>query len=190
MHKTPSQLLRHFFCAIAVAFGMIQGAAASESAQLRVLFLGDNDIHKPIERHKILAPVLAENRIELIYTDDVRDINASKLAGFDALLIYANITKIAPEQETAILEFVQAGGGLVPIHCASYCFHNSPKYIDLVGAQFKSHGSGIFSETIVKTKKSTLFIHNATISQYFNQLFQVDESISFGHPLKIFCKSF
>ena len=35
----------------------------------------------------------------------------------------------------------------MPIHCASYCFLNSPKYIEFVGAQFKSHGTGVFEET-------------------------------------------
>src|SRR5437867_373831 len=34
--------------------------------------------------------------------------------------------------------------------CASYCFLNSPAYIELVGGQFQSHGTGVFKETIVK----------------------------------------
>ena len=58
---------------------------ALETPQLRALFLGDNDIHKPAERFETLAPVLAEKRIELVYTDDMRDINPAKLAGFDCL---------------------------------------------------------------------------------------------------------
>ena len=36
----------------------------------------------------------------------------------------------------------------MPVHCASYCFHNSPKYIELVGAQFKSHGGEVFKAKI------------------------------------------
>jgi type 1 glutamine amidotransferase len=67
------------------------------------------------------------------------------------VLIYANITRISPEQEKALLDFVSAGGGLAPIHCASYCFHNSTNYIALVGAQFRRHGTGVFKETIVKS---------------------------------------
>jgi uncharacterized protein len=123
-------------------------AQALETPQLRVLFLGDNDIHKPIERFNIVKPVLAKQGIEVVYTDDMRDISAAKLAGFDALAIYANITEIAPAQETALLEFVEGGGGLVAIHCAS--FLNSPKYVRLVGAKFESHGQGVFREVIVE----------------------------------------
>ena len=52
-------------------------------------------------------------------------------------------TSIAPQQEKALLDFVDHGGGFVPLHCASFCFLNSPKYIELVGAQFKSHGTGV-----------------------------------------------
>ena len=59
-------------------------------------------------------------------------------------MIYANQTKISPEQEKALLDFVESGKGFIPIHCASYCFLNSPKYVELVGAQFRSHGTGTF----------------------------------------------
>ena len=46
-----------------------------------------------------------------------------------------------------MLDFVEGGKGFVPLHCASYCFLNSPKYIDLVGAQFLKHGTGTFKTT-------------------------------------------
>ena len=124
-------------------------AADSQNSPLRVLFLGDNGHHRPADRFKQLQPVLATNGIELVYTEDLADLNPAKLAGFDCLAIYANHTKVSPDQEQALLNFVTTGGGLVPLHCASYCFLNSPKYIELVGAQFKSHGTGIFKETIV-----------------------------------------
>ena len=37
----------------------------------------------------------------------------------------------------------------MPLHCASYCFLNSPKYIALVGAQFQRHGTGEFDTKVV-----------------------------------------
>ena len=130
------------------------GAVSVQSADhasnlIRVLFLGDNGPHRPTERFELLQPALASRGIELTYSDDMRDINSAKLAGYDALAIYANVTEISPEQEAAMLDFVALGGGLVPIHCASYCFHNSPKYIELVGAQFQRHGTGVFKESII-----------------------------------------
>ena len=82
--------------------------------------------------------------MRLTYTDQLSDLNPATLARYDALVIYANHTRISPEQEKALLDYVESGHGLVPIHCASFCFLNSPKYIELVGGQFKSHGTGRF----------------------------------------------
>jgi putative membrane-bound dehydrogenase-like protein len=137
------------FCGFVSALCVFGAVVESGAAQLRVLFLGDNGHHRPAERFKQLQPVLATNGIELVYTDDLADLNPAKLAGFDCLAIYANHTRISPQQEQALLDFVAAGGGLAALHCASYCFLNSPKYVELVGAQFKSHGTGTFKESIV-----------------------------------------
>jgi putative membrane-bound dehydrogenase-like protein len=88
--------------------------------------------------------VLAKRGIDLTYTDKVTVLNPNALLGYDGLVIYANIEKITPEQEKALLKFVESGKGFIPLHCASYCFLNSPRYVDLVGAQFLRHGTGTF----------------------------------------------
>jgi putative membrane-bound dehydrogenase-like protein len=136
-----------------LALALVLSAAAlraDDPKPLKVLFLGDNAGHKPVERYRLLEPVLAKRGIELVYTDKVESLNAKNLANYDALLIYANITKISPEQEKALFDFVEGGKGFVPLHCASYCFLNSPKYIDLVGAQFQKHGAGTFRTTVAE----------------------------------------
>ena len=126
-------------------------AFTTSAAPLQVLFLGDSGHHKPADRFAQLQPALASRGIELTYTDKLDDLNPARLAHYDALVIYANHTRITPDQEKALLDYVESGHGFVPIHCASYCFLNSPKYIELVGAQFKSHSTGIFKETIVNS---------------------------------------
>lgn len=131
------------------------GNAAAEKP-LRVLFLGDQGHHKPVQRAGQLLPYLESRGIDARYTEDMADINPQNLAQFDALLIYANIEQIAPAPEKAMLDHVTDGGGLVPVHCASYCFHNSPKYIDLVGAQFKSHGGEVFKARITQPNHPTM----------------------------------
>jgi putative membrane-bound dehydrogenase-like protein len=119
-------------------------------ARLRVLFLGDDAGHKPAERYRILAPVMKARGIDLVYTDKPADLNAANLAKYDALAVYANIDRIEPAQEKALLDFVAGGKGFVPIHCASFCFRNSDAYVALVGAQFRSHDSGVFRTRVVK----------------------------------------
>jgi type 1 glutamine amidotransferase len=123
---------------------------ADDEKPLKLLFLGDKGHHRPTDRFKQLAPVLKKRGIELTYTEALTDLDAKKLAGYDGLVVFANHTKITAEQEKALLDYVASGKGFVPLHCASYCFLNSPKYIELVGAQFRSHGTGTFRTTAAK----------------------------------------
>jgi len=136
---------------LAVATQAAEGTGAHAGPPLRVLFLGDDGHHRPEDRFRQLQPVMAERGIELVYTPSLEDLNPARLLGYDAVAIFANHTVIQPSQEKALLDFVKAGGGLVPLHCASYCFLNSPAYIELVGGQFLRHGTGVFRETIVDT---------------------------------------
>jgi len=132
---------------ILLALGLWTVFASPVSAQekrIKVLFLGDNGHHRPAERFRQLQPVFDQRGIDLIYTDRVDALNDKTLATYDSLMIFANTTEISPEQEKALLSFVENGKGFVPLHCASFCFLNSPKYIELVGAQFQKHGTGVF----------------------------------------------
>ncbi len=140
------------FWAAFLGFSLGSFAPALQAAAgpaLRVLFLGDTGHHRPADRFKQLQPMLAPRHIELEYSESLDDLAAAKLAGYDCLIVYANWTNISPGQEQALLDFVAAGGGFVPLHCASDCFLNSPKYIELVGGQFLKHGTGVFKETLV-----------------------------------------
>jgi putative membrane-bound dehydrogenase-like protein len=119
-------------------------ACAADPPPIKLLFLGDQGHHQPMERFKQLAPVMQHRGIELTYTERMDDLNAKTLKNYDGLVIYANTVEIKPEQEQGLLDYVESGHGFIPLHCASYCFLNSPKYIDLVGAQFLRHGTGTF----------------------------------------------
>jgi putative membrane-bound dehydrogenase-like protein len=139
---------RHTLLACSLAILLGTSAPAEAPKPLKLLFLGDNGHHRPAERFRQLAPVLAGRGIDLTYTDKVDALNAKTLAGYDGLVIYANTTAITPEQEKALLDFVAGGKGFIPLHCASYCFLNSPKYMELVGAQFQRHNTGTFRTII------------------------------------------
>ena len=125
--------------------------AQTAAPGVKILFLGHHsEHHNSAKFEPMLASALASEGITFTYTEDPADLNPAKLAQFDALLIYANHTTIAPEQEKALLEYVEGGKAFLPIHCASFCFQNSPAYIALVGAQFQKHGTGEFTAEIVK----------------------------------------
>jgi putative membrane-bound dehydrogenase-like protein len=111
---------------------------------VRILFLGDNGHHQPRARANQLIPVMAERGVKITYSDNTDHLNSAMLNQYDGLIVYANIGKISSAQEKALIDYVENGGGFIPLHCASFCFLNSPKYIALVGAQFKRHGGGVF----------------------------------------------
>lgn len=124
---------------------------AAEPPALKLLFLGDEGHHRPAERFRQLVGPMAERKIELFYSDKATALNPKTLERYDGIIVFANIDTITPDQETALLDFVASGKGFIPLHCASFCFRNSDKYVQLVGAQFQKHGTGVFRVTPAKS---------------------------------------
>ncbi len=115
-------------------------AGNNRPRRTEILFLGDNGHHKPVERVPQLMAALGNRGINITYTDRLEDLNSETLNKYDGLLIYANWDSIAKPQERALLDYVAAGHGIIPVHCASYCFRNSAEYVDkVVGGQFWRH---------------------------------------------------
>lgn len=124
-------------------------AQAARAERIRVLFLGDNGLHRPYARAKEVLPVLAERGVDVFYTADVGELNAERLDDYHVLFLYNNQARVTDEQFHAMSQFVENGGGLVAVHSASASFQNSEPFIKLVGAAFKSHGTGTFSASRV-----------------------------------------
>jgi putative membrane-bound dehydrogenase-like protein len=136
-------MLRTLLSLVLVACGGFVSLAA-EPQPLKLLFLGDRGHHQPAARFKELQPVMAQRKIELVYTEKVGDLNAETLGKYDGLVLFANIDEIKPEQAKALLDYVAGGKGFIPLHCASYCFRNNDEVVALMGAQFQRHGTGTF----------------------------------------------
>ena len=119
--------------------------------RIELLFLGHEITHHNSKAYfPILASALTKDGINITYTENVDAINDKNLSMYDGLIIYANHESISSRQEKALLNFVAEGNAFIPIHSASFCFKNSPEYIDLVGAQFMEHGTGTFTASITK----------------------------------------
>jgi type 1 glutamine amidotransferase len=142
---------------LAAAFGISQTLTLprEDARRVEVLFIGAPTAahpgHDPIERYRVIKKALGDDGINFSYTEDLADINTPNLARYDAILLYANWLQnepMDPDQEKALVGFVENGGGFLPIHCASACFGGSDAFIKLVGGRFKSHGDGVFTTTI------------------------------------------
>jgi putative membrane-bound dehydrogenase-like protein len=163
MTRTPRRLAGLVVSALAVLFltarvdlAVFQaGLPDSRTAgrPLRVLFLGQ-DIerpHNPAKMFPILAAPLARRGIQLTYVATPAEaLDAAKLTHYDALMLFGNHTAITPGQETALIDFVEGGKGLIALHSASAEFTSSDRFISMVGGQFLRHGAGDFTAEIVQ----------------------------------------
>lgn len=107
--------------------------------RLELLFLGDQSHHKPFDRYPALQSAIGVKGMNITYTASLKDLNEAYLKKFDALILYANHDSISAPQEKALLSYVASGHGLVALHCASWCFRNSPEFVKMVGGQFWRH---------------------------------------------------
>lgn len=129
----------------------------TQSPRLEILLLGHDSQHHYSEKFaEIISQEFFKNGINISYTTDLNDLNTETLSKYDGLMIYSNHDNITAVQEKALLDYVKSGKGFIPVHCASFCFQNSPAYIDMVGGQFKTHKTGDFSATIVDGNHSVM----------------------------------
>ncbi len=139
--------MRNLLTLLAISCLCLQSPLQAQDT-LKLLFLGDNGNHRPVERFHQLAPVLEAEGIALQYTDQVEKLTLETLNQFDGLIVYANIDTITKEQADALLAYVESGKAFVPLHCATYCFRNDDRIVALMGGQFKKHGGEVFSTVI------------------------------------------
>ncbi|MEX2188688.1 MAG: PVC-type heme-binding CxxCH protein [Pirellulales bacterium] len=127
-----------------------QPAAKKDDARrLAILFLGDNGHHEPAKRATSITPVLERRGIDVTYTDDVAQLTKENLAKYDGVLIYRDSGDLPAANEQALIEYLESGKGVIPIHCASHTFRNSRKYTELVGGRFWKHETGVFRARII-----------------------------------------
>jgi putative membrane-bound dehydrogenase-like protein len=91
---------------------------------------------------------LGREKIFMDYREDLKMLTDEGLADVDALMLYGNYDHLTPEQEAALLRFVENGGAFLPVHSASACFGNSEAFVKLVGGRFHSHGMETFTTRI------------------------------------------
>ena len=153
--------LKNFIAPVILVFFLLSACSPQKKQErkddqprrLELLFLGHElEHHNSGAYFPILATALSKEGINITYTEQPSDLNAKNLEKYDGLIVYANHEEISKAEEKALLDFVKGGKAFIPIHSASFCFKNSPEYIDLVGAQFMSHETGTFTTEIVNTE--------------------------------------
>lgn len=142
--------MKTFFVSLTlVLIGLLDSAQAADGP-LRVLFLGhESQHHNSAAYVPLLMEDMGREAIFFDYHTEPGCLNEKTLAHYDAVMLYANHGQMTPEQFSALNAFVESGKGFLPVHCASACFGNEPRFIAMVGGRFKSHGTGVFKPVIV-----------------------------------------
>ncbi|MGH9311050.1 MAG: PVC-type heme-binding CxxCH protein, partial [Vicinamibacterales bacterium] len=113
-------------------------AREADARPVRVLMLGDDsgETHQSAAMYQAVAPALARRGIQLTRVGTPEEaLSPAKLAHYDALLIYGNHSTLTPEQEKALVAFVEGGKGVVALHSAAAMFGGSQSYASLIGAK-------------------------------------------------------
>lgn len=118
--------------------------------RLEILFLGHTATHHLSDKlAEIVQQSFFKDGINITYTTNLDDLNETTLSKYDGLMLYANYDTISAAHNKALLQFVKSGKGFIPVHCASFCFRNSPEFVKMVGGQFSTHKTDTFRTVIV-----------------------------------------
>ncbi len=100
-----------------------------------------------------------DNGFSVDATDDSLSFTDNNLKRYTALIFLCPTGKVfGPEQETALKNYIEQGGGWVGIHSATDCEYNWHWYNQLAGAYFKSHPAQQDAKLIITNKN-----HPATV---------------------------
>jgi len=90
---------------------------------------------------EVLTSIGPANGFAITATEDLSAFTTSNLAGFDVVMF--NLTSgelpFTPEQQNALIAFVNGGKGFIGTHSATDTLYEWPDYGRLVGAYFKEH---------------------------------------------------
>jgi type 1 glutamine amidotransferase len=91
----------------------------------------------PAER--IFAEVAA-SRFRVTCSQDVGDLAAAKLAGYDAIVfVTTGELPLAAGDREALMEWLARGGAFAGVHCATDTWYEFAPYVEMIGGTFDGH---------------------------------------------------
>jgi type 1 glutamine amidotransferase len=89
----------------------------------------------------VVAALAARNGFTVTPTESLAELSTARLASTDVLMFALTSGELALDasQKTAIVSFVEQGGGFVGVHSATDTLYEWPDYGRIVGAYFKEH---------------------------------------------------
>lgn len=112
--------------------------------------IGDR-YHKPGYIKEGLGPVFASEGVSVEFSTDVKALGAERLSKVDLLVILRDgmvwpegydrpyVVWMTPEQERVVADFVEAGGGFLPLHNATAIYPKEGPYRKVIAGRFVMH---------------------------------------------------
>jgi type 1 glutamine amidotransferase len=148
-----SEDVEHVYKELTIPFSPFHGRvpAASDSRPHALVLIGDQP-HEPGHIEEGLRPVFEATGVIPHFTVDVRALSAENLARVQLLVILrdglqrpgrddrSHFVWITPEQERAVVAFVEGGGGFLNLHNSLGLYPPDGPYLGLVGGKYVTHG--------------------------------------------------
>ncbi|MEO5893788.1 MAG: ThuA domain-containing protein [Ferruginibacter sp.] len=101
-----------------------------------------------------------ENKFSVDATEDSLAFTNENLAKYNAVIFLSpTMNVLGEEQQKALENFIQKGGGFVGIHAATDCEYDWPWYVKMVGASFLSHPEQQVAKLIIVDKNNIATKH-------------------------------
>ncbi len=107
---------------------------------LPVLLVSAGIIHPPLSGRLALRRALERSGFALRQVSSLGVLPALQPAQYRALVLYFHRKKISEEALQVLADYLQAGGGCLALHSASASFKEQPRFTELLGGRFRSHG--------------------------------------------------
>ena len=153
-YDTPTlEDVKHVYAELTVPAAPYFGRQPERSASRphALVLMGDR-FHEPEHIENGLAPVFESTGVIPHYTVDVRALTAVNLARVNLLVILRDGMLwpdgprqphqiwMTPEQEKAVVDFVEAGGGFLNLHNSMGLYPEDGPYLKLVAGRYIGHG--------------------------------------------------
>ena len=112
---------------------------------------------------KVMTNLCHKSNIDVMCTKDCSLITAKNLKDYDAVFFYTTGDLPIPDPQD-LLHYVKNGGGMIGSHPATDTFHSwiqggKKLYIDMIGAEFATHGAQQEARVIVADPKFPAVTH-------------------------------
>jgi hypothetical protein len=116
-----------------------------------VLLVSAGVVHPTLSARRRFHTIVHQDAlVSATVTSRVENLTLLDGGGFEGVILYFHRRQITDGALGALDRFVSGGGGLLAVHGASASFKKTPRYFDILGGRFVSHGP-VGSYTVRRT---------------------------------------